>query len=95
MTRAPYVMLEAGDAVGPRARRRWPTPRSAGGSSTRACRADWTISLGETAEKVAERYGITREEQDAFALESQRRAQAALAAGRFAAETGAGDGARA
>jgi acetyl-CoA acetyltransferase family protein len=36
-----------------------------------------------TAEKVASQYGITREEQDAFALESQRRAQAALRDGVF------------
>ena len=43
----------------------------------------WTISLGETAEVVAERHGVTREEQDAFALESQRRAAAAIEAGRF------------
>jgi acetyl-CoA acetyltransferase family protein len=34
--------------------------------------------LGMTAEKVAKQYGITREEQDAFALESQRRAGAAI-----------------
>jgi acetyl-CoA C-acetyltransferase len=40
-------------------------------------------SMGETAEHVAAQYGITREEQDAFALESQRRAAAAIAAGRF------------
>src|SRR5207249_12196448 len=35
---------------------------------------EWTISLGETAEVLAERYRIGRAEQDAFALESQRRA---------------------
>ncbi|PJI52258.1 acetyl-CoA C-acyltransferase, partial [Methylobacterium radiotolerans] len=35
------------------------------------------ISLGETAENVAERYGISREEQDEFALSSQLKAQAA------------------
>lgn len=40
-------------------------------------------SMGETAENVAERFGITREEQDAFALESQRRAAAAMTSGRF------------
>ena len=40
-------------------------------------------SMGETAENVAERYRISREEQDAFALESQRRAVAATASGRF------------
>ncbi len=41
------------------------------------------VPLGETAEIVAEQWGITREEQDAFALLSQRRAAAAIAAGRF------------
>jgi acetyl-CoA acyltransferase len=42
-----------------------------------------TESMGETAENVAERHGVSREEQDAFALESHRRALAAAAAGRF------------
>ena len=41
-------------------------------------------SMGETGENVAERYGVTREEQDAFALESQRRWAAAQEEGRFA-----------
>jgi len=45
-----------------------------------------TLSLGETAEKVAVRYGITREDQDRFALESQRHAAAAIKEGRFRAE---------
>ncbi len=45
--------------------------------------AAWTISLGETAEAVAKRYGITREEQDAFAHESQRRTARAYDALRF------------
>lgn len=40
-------------------------------------------SMGETGENVAERYGISREEQDAFALESQRRWAAAQEEGRF------------
>ena len=48
--------------------------------------AEWTISLGETAEIVADRHGITREEQDAFAAESQRRAAHAISDGRFEAE---------
>ena len=47
------------------------------------------ISLGETAEEVAARCGVTREDQDAFALESHRRAAAAQAAGRFDAEISA------
>ena len=40
-------------------------------------------SMGETGENVAERYELSREEQDAFALQSQRRHAAALEAGRF------------
>jgi 3-oxoadipyl-CoA thiolase len=43
-------------------------------------------SMGETGENVAERYGITREDQDAFALRSHRRWAAAQEAGRFAEE---------
>ena len=46
----------------------------------------WTISLGETAEEVACRYGISRDDQDAFALESQARTATALKERRFADE---------
>ncbi|WP_049564075.1 thiolase family protein [Streptomyces sp. SBT349] len=46
----------------------------------------WTITLGESAEVLADRYAIGREAQDAFALESQHRAAAAWAAGAFDAE---------
>jgi acetyl-CoA acetyltransferase family protein len=42
--------------------------------------------MGETAENVVERCGVTREEQDAFALQSQQRWAAAQEAGRFADE---------
>jgi len=45
-----------------------------------------TEAMGETAENVAERYGISREDQDAFALRSHERAVAAAAEGRFAEE---------
>ena len=45
--------------------------------------AEWTVSLGETAEIVADEYGVTRADQDAFALASQQRTAAALADGRF------------
>jgi len=43
-------------------------------------------SMGETGENVAERYGVSREEQDAFALQSQQRWAAADEAGRFTDE---------
>lgn len=76
MTRAPYIMLKSGEAWNRRAPEiadstvgwRFTNPRM---------KKEWTISLGETAEVVAERYGITRAEQDAFAVESQQRAERA------------------
>ena len=45
-----------------------------------------TDSMGETAENVAEQFGVSRTDQDAFALRSQLRAAGARAAGRFAME---------
>jgi acetyl-CoA C-acetyltransferase len=45
--------------------------------------------MGVTAENVAEKYGISREEQDAFALESQKRAAAAIAASHFKSQIAA------
>ena len=45
-----------------------------------------TEAMGETAENVAERYGISREDQDAFALRSHQRAVAAREQGRFDSE---------
>jgi acetyl-CoA C-acetyltransferase/3-oxo-5,6-didehydrosuberyl-CoA/3-oxoadipyl-CoA thiolase len=47
---------------------------------------EWTVSLGETAEIVAEEYGVSREDQDRFAFASQQRSAAAMADGRFRAE---------
>ncbi|GAA2840772.1 thiolase family protein [Kitasatospora paracochleata] len=44
------------------------------------------LSMGETAEQVAERYGVSREDQDAFALRSHQRAAAARKDGHFDAE---------
>ena len=57
---------------------RYPNPRMAELYGTEA--------MGETAENIAEQTGITREEQDAFALESHLRAIAAIDGGRFAEE---------
>ncbi len=85
MTRAPYIMLKSGKS--------WDRTPPAIADSTVGWRftnpqlpADWTISLGQTAERVAKSHGITRREQEEFAVESQRRAQAALASGAFADE---------
>lgn len=51
--------------------------------------ATWTASLGEGAELLADRYGISREQQDELALASHQRASAAWAAGRFDDEVAA------
>eukprot|EP00741_Cyanophora_paradoxa_P003369 tig00000692_g3274.t2 len=51
--------------------------------SVRSC----YMTMGQTSENVAKRFGVSREAQDAFAAESHRRAAAALAAGRFKEET--------
>ncbi len=50
------------------------------------------LIMGQTAEVLARKYGITREESDAFAFESQQRAGAAIAAGRFRDEIVAAPG---
>jgi 3-oxoadipyl-CoA thiolase len=82
MSRAPYVMLkpETGYAYG--------NPKVADTVIgwrfvNPAFPPEWSIGLGETAEVVAEDFGITREEQDAFALRSQQRYAAAMAERRF------------
>ena len=51
-----------------------------------AHRGDVYMQMLETAEIVAERYGVSRERQDAYGLQSQQRTAAAQAAGRFDAE---------
>jgi 3-oxoadipyl-CoA thiolase len=85
MTRAPYVMSKAGTAFARDAQLfdtsigwRFVNPRM------RECYG--TDAMGETAENVAERYGIARGDQDAFALRSQQKARDAVARGRLAAE---------
>jgi 3-oxoadipyl-CoA thiolase len=82
MTRAPYVMLKSGKPYD-----RTPPPLADSTVGWRfvnpRLRSDWTISLGETAERVATMYRIDRAAQDAYATESQRRAQRALDANLF------------
>ncbi|HZG04184.1 MAG TPA: thiolase family protein [Streptomyces sp.] len=46
----------------------------------------WTVSLGEGAEQIADRHGITREQQDAYALASHEKAARAWKDGRYDAE---------
>ena len=85
MTRAPQVMLKSS--------RPWDRATPVIADTTVGWRfvnpampTEWTISLGETAERVAQAYGISRRQQEEFALESQRRALAAAAAGLFTEE---------
>src|SRR6266487_1693295 len=79
MTRAPYVMLKSGEAWSRKAPETADTTVGWRFTNPRF-KQEWTIALGATAEVVAQRYNITRAEQDAFAVESQRRAEAALKA---------------
>jgi len=85
MSRAPWVMLKPEEGFTRAA------PESADTTVgwrfiNRRMPAQWTISLGETAEEVAKRCNVSRADQDAFALESQQRAARAIAEGRYAAE---------
>src|SRR5213595_1616964 len=79
VTPAPYVTLKSGE---PWSRKAPETADTTVGwrFTNPRLKKEWTISLGETAEVVAQRYKITRAEQDAFAVESQCRAEAALKA---------------
>ena len=79
MTRAPYVTLKSGEAWSRKVPETADTTVGWRFTNPRL-KKEWTIALGETAEVVAERYKISRAEQDAFAVESQRRAEAALKA---------------
>lgn len=85
MTRAPWVTLRPDE---PFARSVPETADSTIGwrFTNPALPREWTISMGQTAEVVAERYGISRDDQDAFALESQHRAANAIQSGRFDGE---------
>jgi 3-oxoadipyl-CoA thiolase len=82
MTRAPYVMLKA---AAPWSRELPPMADTTVGwrFTNPRMKKEWTVSLGMTAENVAKQWGITREAQDAFAVESQRRAAAAMKNGVF------------
>jgi 3-oxoadipyl-CoA thiolase len=83
MTRAPYVMAKPTNAWDRGPRELEDTTLGWRFLNPKLAEMHYPYSMGETAENVAERYGIDRERQDAFALESQRRAVAAIEAGRF------------
>jgi 3-oxoadipyl-CoA thiolase len=85
MTRAPFVMPKA-DTAFSRSTAVFDTTIGWRFINDRL-KANYGIdSMPETAENVAEEFGISRADQDAFAMESQRRAAAAQANGRFAQE---------
>jgi acetyl-CoA acetyltransferase family protein len=85
MSRAPWVV--------PKPDRAYPAGNATMISTTLGWRLvnprmpeQWTIPLGQTAEILAERFDISREEQDAFALRSHQNAARAFAGGAYAAE---------
>jgi 3-oxoadipyl-CoA thiolase len=82
MTRAPFVQLKSERAFD-RAPEIFDTTLGWRMVNPRMQALYPPISLGETAEKVAEQYGISREEQDRFAYTSQMRAKAAMENGAF------------
>ena len=85
MTRAPFVVEKSPRPFPAANQTMWNT--SIGWRMTNPrLRKDWTISNGESAEKLAEIHDISREEQDAFAARSHRLAARAWAEGRFADE---------
>ena len=85
MTRAPFVILKAEKAYD-RAPEIHDTTLGNRMTNPRLAAMYPPMSLGETAENVAEQFGVSREAQDRFAYESQMKCQAAVAAGRFADE---------
>ena len=86
MTRAPFVMAKPSAAFPRGEQQLEDTTLGWRFTNPRLADAYYPYSMGETAENVVERIGVSREDQDAFALESQRRWAAADAAGRFADE---------
>jgi 3-oxoadipyl-CoA thiolase len=86
MTRAPYVMAKAEGPWDRGPRELQDTTLGWRFINPRLAERYYPYSMGETAENVAERWGIDRERQDAFALESHRRAVAAIEDGRFAGQ---------
>jgi 3-oxoadipyl-CoA thiolase len=86
MTRAPLVMAKPSAAFSRGEQTLYDTTLGWRFTNPRLADAYYPYSMGETAENVVERCGVTREDQDRFALTSQRRWADAHAAGRFADE---------
>jgi len=86
MTRAPFVMAKPSAAFPRGEQTLYDTILGWRFTNPRLADAYYPFSMGETAENVVERCGVSREEQDAFALDSHRKALAAQEEGRFKAE---------
>jgi 3-oxoadipyl-CoA thiolase len=86
MSRAPFVMAKPSAAFPRGEQTLYDTTLGWRFTNPRLADAHYPYSMGETAENVVERCGVTRAEQDAFAYESQQRWAAADAAGRFVDE---------
>jgi 3-oxoadipyl-CoA thiolase len=82
MTRAPMVMGKADSAFG-RSQQMFDTTMGWRFTNKQLVEMGHTNTMGETAENVATRYNISREEQDRFAAASQEKYAAAAAAGKF------------
>ncbi len=82
MTRAPLVMAKAETAFS-RNGEIYDTTIGWRFTNPKLAKLHYPYGMGETAENVAERYQISRADQDQFALESQQKTQAAMAAGKF------------
>jgi acetyl-CoA acetyltransferase family protein len=85
MSRAPWVVLKP-DKPFPRASETMHSTTLGWRMVNPDMPDEWTVSLGEGAEILADKYGITREQQDEFALRSHQKAAAAWERGAFADE---------
>jgi 3-oxoadipyl-CoA thiolase len=83
MTRAPFVMAKPSESWPRGEQTLYDTTLGWRFTNPRLAEMYYPFSMGETAENVAERWKVSREDQDAFATESQRRAVEAIASGRF------------
>jgi 3-oxoadipyl-CoA thiolase len=83
MTRAPWVMAKPAEAFERGSRQLEDTTLGWRFVNPKLAQMHPPYSMGETGENVAERYGVTRQEQDEFALLSHRRAVAAIESGAF------------
>jgi 3-oxoadipyl-CoA thiolase len=86
MTRAPYVLGKPDTAFARGEQKLQDTTLGWRFVNPRLAEMHHPFSMGETAENVAERHHVSREDQDDFALQSHRRAVAAIDAGRFREE---------